>query len=574
MNLFKKTLKISAKIILGIFIFYLLLTLFLIPLICPGIIKSQATKLIKHEVGVRSVSFNPFLWKLKIKDFSVFDSNHKLMIGFDKFWIDVSFIGLLKKKYHVESLGLSGIKVNIVLLDDGNINLLGLIPPKKEITREKASADNSQLQKDHNVSHQNNLMSESDNEKTEKLPLVIVDLISIDNSLISFTDQTVNPFFLTSLSAMDLKVANLSTLPDCQAKITFKAKLDEKGIIVDEALVSPFAIPISLENVFKLNDYVLQVLTPYVGKYTGRSASGGKLNLSMEYRIADNKLDAKHKILIKGFDFGDKVESKDALNLPFGLALGLLEDAQNRINISLPVDGDISSPDFHYLKLVGQVARNFFFKIVTKPFSFLVSLVGSEGSSEEYGYINFLPGKHELTEAEKEKLNMLVQALNERPRILLAVNIGYDPVADWRAIKTEIFESNFNVHRKETTRSDDWIYEQMYKRRFGMIALWNITKKYKSENGKYDFAKINQEIKRQLIGDGAWDKVALEALGEKRAKIVCDFIIAAGMAPDRISIGVVKTNQASAGFVPVELEIKVFDDSAEISTDASLPADK
>lgn len=574
MNLLKKILMITAKIIAGICAFYLLLSLIIIPLIAPWIIRGKASKITGHEVKVRSVQFNPFLLKLKIKGVEILDDKNDIIAGFDKLWADISFISLLKKKYHIESLGISGLKVNAVLLADGGINLLELVPQKEGKPVEEVSTqetENSQAQQAE--IKEKKAVPEAESKGSSQLPLVVVDIISMDNGQITFSDQSLTPNFLTTLSDITLNITDVSTEPDSQAKISFKAKLDEKGIITDEALIKPFAKPLSLETVFKLNDYVLKVLTPYVGKYTGRTAKSGKLNLTMEYRIEDNKLDAAHKILVQGFDFGDKVESPDALNLPFGLALGLLEDSQNRINISLPVDGDMSDPDFHYFQVVGQVAKSFFFKIVTKPFSFLVSAIGSEGGSEEYGYISFLPGSTDLSDAEKEKIRLILQALKERPNLALAVKRCYDPVADWRAIKREVFDNDFAAMKKETTRSEDVVYERMYKNRFGTAAIWKLTKKYRLKDGKYDFPKINKEIKRQLVEDGSADKVALEALAELRAKNVYDFIVAEGFVESKLSTGKIQENQASAGFVPVELELKLFDSSAESSDDPILPAE-
>jgi len=554
MNLFKKILKILAKIILGVFAFYLLLTLCFIPLICPWIIKSQAVKCIKHEVKVRSVSFNPFLWKLKVKDFSVLDSNNKLMIGFDKFWIDVSFIGLLKKKYHVESLGLSGIKVNIVLLDDGKINILELAPKRSKSSVEGKDSYDGKFSSTKYDAAQEIV-------QPKPLPLIVVDLISMNDGEIFFTDKSLNPPFITKLSGITLSIIEFSTSVESEAKISFKAQLDEKAIITDEATIKPFAKPLVFDMVFKLNDYVLQGLTPYVGKYTGRKAKKGKLDVTMEYRVADNKLDAKHKILVKGFDFGDKVESKDALTLPFGMVLALLEDSNNRIKINLPVDGDMNNPDFHYFQLAGQVAKNFFFKLITKPFTALVSMVGSGSSTEDYGSIGFVPGKAELADIEKEKLKSIVKAFNDRKNIAMKVKKCYDSVVDWRAIKAEVFENEFKILGKESERQDNWVYERLYERRFGRRGFWKITKGYKSEEGSYDFVKINEEVKRQLIGDGSPDKKVLEALATQRANVVHDFIIAAGLEAERVSISDMQENQAIKGTVPVKLELKIYEDS-------------
>ena len=54
------------------------------------------------------------------------------MAGFNKFWVDISFISLFKKKYHIELLGIDRLKVNIVLSADGKINLRELISSQDE----------------------------------------------------------------------------------------------------------------------------------------------------------------------------------------------------------------------------------------------------------------------------------------------------------------------------------------------------------------------------------------------------------------------------------------------------------
>ena len=109
-----------------------------------------------------------------------------------------------------------------------------------------------------------------------------------------------------------------------------------------------------METTFSLNGYALGVLTPYVGKYTGRELKDGKLDLRMNYRIGGNKLIASHQVLVQQFEFGNAVESKDALHFPFGLAVALLEDPQGKIKIALPASGDMSDPKFEYFHLISK----------------------------------------------------------------------------------------------------------------------------------------------------------------------------------------------------------------------------
>jgi len=345
-------------------------------------------------------------------------------------------------------------------------------------------------------------------------------------------------------------------------KISFHAKMDNGAIIATDVSVKPFSVPLVLDTSFSLDNYALGVLTPYTGKYTGREVKSGNLALKMDYKIADNQINAAHDLRVRGFDFGDKVESKDALNLPFGLAVALLEDSHNRILITLPVSGDMSKPNFKYSHLIVQVAKNFFYKLMTKPFTFLASMVSPGESGEEFGYIKFKPGKADLSETEKEKLKLIVKALKERPKLYLRINESYDPQVDWRSIKEEVLDRDFRVLRKDSKRTDTWVYQELYQRRFGIQALWRLTKSYRSKQGVYDEEKIKTEIKRQLINEGAPDKQALKALAQKRAQAIYDFIISSALQNDRLGIGDIQEAKATEEFVPLEMGLTVFGDSA------------
>ncbi len=548
-SLVRKIFIIGVKTCLVIFIFYLFLACVVVPVGAPWVISSQGTKFLKHPVKARSVFFNPFLLRLSVNGFEITDSNKQAIAGFDKFWIDLSFIRLFKKELRVETLGVDAPRINAVLLPDGRINLLELVP-LQPAARQTAAAEQASKEKQAKVQPLT----------AKPLPLVIVDSFVLRQGSVSFVDQSVVPNFKTALNKMDLSITGLSTKPDAQVKTVFQCALDEKGSISTEVLFKPFVQPLNLESAFSLNNYSLQVLTPYVGKYTGREVKDGKLNLKMDYRVADNQLKASHKILVQRFNFGAKVPSKDALNLPFGLAVGLLEDPQGRINISLPVTGDMNDPKFEYFHLIGQVARNFFMRIVTKPLMFLLSLAGSETGTEETEFVRFMPGKTDLTVDNQERLQALVKVLKERPKLLLEINGSYDSQADWQAIRLEIFENKYQAQLKESTRTGSRLIEPMYVESFGIRSYWNLAKKYKLSSGKDDDAKLAAEMKRRLIEDAPKDQASLDTLAKARARLVYDFIITEGFDKARVSIGVNRQAQISMGYVPLEFNMTVFEE--------------
>jgi hypothetical protein len=558
-SIIKKILKITAKVILGIFLLYLFVCLVVVPIGLAWGIRSQGTKLLKHQVQVRSVFFNPFLLRLSINGFKILDAEKQVMAGFDKFSVDVSFIRLFKKEYRVESVALDGLKVNAVLMPGGKINLMDLVPQEAE-AKNTAAKPAGQAPSKETAPAQQPKAAEGGAVLPKDVPLVIVDSIAMTRGTVNFLDKTLEPNFSTSIHDMDLRITGVSTKPDCRVKVVYAAKLDEKGSISTEALVEPYTQPLRMEVTFSLDNYALQVTTPYVGKYTGHAVGDGKMDVKMTYLIADNKLTAKHKLLIQHFDFGQKVESKDALNLPFGLAIALLEDPNGRINISLPVWGDMSDPKFKYSHLVFGVVKNFFLKLVTSPFMFMAQMLGADSGTEELGLTRFTPGKSDISEEEQAKLKILVKGLIERPKLRIEVNGTFDPVMDWQSITTEIFNRDFEALMKQPKRTETSAYQELYQKRFGIMSVWNLMKELRAKYPDLNDVKLNEELKRRIIETPPSDKTVFKTIADARAKKVYDFMVAEGFSDSsRIGIGPNKETQGSMGYVPIEFTMTVFE---------------
>jgi hypothetical protein len=535
----KKVFSIILKILLGLFVFYLFCALALIPLLTPLLIKSQGTKLLKTPVIVRGVYFNPFYLSLHVVGFEIKDKADRKVIGFDRLKVDVSFKDFFKKIVHVESVQLDGLFAHVSLMENGTIDLLSLVPTTSPAAASTPAAKSQAAQNP---------------------PLILIDKIILQKGSIKFDDWMVKPVFKTTLSQMELTITGFSTLPDSLTNIDFRTVLDEKGIVSAQAQLKPLKKPLEMELNLGLDQYAMTVVSPYVGKYTGRSLADGKMDFNTTYWISNNKIKAIHTLLIQHFDFGEKVESKDALNLPFGLAVALLEDPQGRIKISLPVEGDLSDPKFKYTPLIWQTVRNFFMTLVTKPFSVLGSMLGGDSGSDELGYVRFLPGKSELAPEEVKKLIILAKAMNERPKLLLEINGSYDLTSDWKAIKTEQFNKDYAALKKESTKDESGLLQSLYQRRFGIRQLWKLIKKFKTKDG-YDYENLNGEIKRQLSEDAFPDKAALSQLAQDRAQVIYDVILKEHLDPRRVQIGINHEVQASMGFVPLEFVLTVFEES-------------
>lgn len=545
----RKVMRFLVKALAVIFLIYLVVTLVLLPTVGRLAIAHYGSKIINQELSIGKILFNPFDLRLIVGEFSI-QSPDKKFIEFENFSADLSALSLFKKEIRIESVTIDALVINAVLLSDLSIDLMQLVPETPEKT------------------------DKSSKKASGELPLIKLDLFEIRNSKISFTDQSIGVGYKTALENISLKLSNFTTQPEDITSIRFTTNIAEQsGQIGTELQVKPFALPIEVELFFNIRNYSLDTLTPYVGRYTGNEVQQGRLNLRVDTKVSQNKIRSSHKLEIKNFDFGKKYESEDALNLPFGLAVGLLEDSSKRIKISLPVKGDLTEPDFEYWPLVGQVARNFFIKIITKPFSVLASLVGGDSSySEDLSYVRFLPGSTILLDEEKDKIKILSKTLNERPKLALQIIGSYDPVLDWEGLKKNNVEKLFAKLKKRTGKSDYDVIVGLHQKTFGLYESWNIIKEHNEEKAGENDQDIIKVLRQRLIEKSPADKDALVPLAKERAKAMFDYFVLQGFDKNRLSIAPVQSVQSSMGYIPSQFTLKIKDSAA--TADATADEEK
>jgi hypothetical protein len=202
------------------------------------------------------------------------------------------------------------------------------------------------------------------------------------------------------------------------------APLDIKGS------VNPLT-PMAYVNIgAKANGIELPSLSPYSTKYTGYPIVKGALTVDVHYLLENQKLTATNHIVLDQLIFGDKVESKDAINLPIRLAVALLKDSRGVIDVTIPVSGSLNDPQFSIGGAVWGVIKNLLLKAATAPFSLIASAFSGGGGGEELNYIEFTPGYADLTPDDLKRLDTIATALTARPALRLDIAGRVDPRVD------------------------------------------------------------------------------------------------------------------------------------------------
>jgi len=258
--------------------------------------------------------------------------------------------------------------------------------------------------------------------------------IRIEKGLLDFADLSLRIPFAAEIYELKGAIVGLSTKEGARAQIQLEGKVDEYGMSRIQGQIEPLNVKhfADIDMIFK--NVEMTNLTPYTGKFAGYRIASGRLSLDLHYLIKQSELKGSNQIILDNLTLGEKVESPAAPNIPLELALALLKDADGRIDIGLPVSGNLDDPQFSYAHLIWKTLISFFTKIVTSPFRALAGMLGVE--KENLETIEFEPGRAVLPPPEREKVKTLSEALAKRPQLTLKIQGRFDPVADGEALKS------------------------------------------------------------------------------------------------------------------------------------------
>jgi hypothetical protein len=263
---------------------------------------------------------------------------------------------------------------------------------------------------------------------------VRIQRVRLKNAKVDFADLSLRPQFGAKVVELNGVVSGLSSDRQSRSQIELDGRVDEFGLARVRGELNPFAPQdnTNVSVVFKNVDIVSA--SPYTMKFAGYKVAEGKISLDLQYKIRNGKMDGANQIVLDKLTLGEKVDSPDALNLPLELAIALLKDNEGRIDLALPVSGDMNDPQFSYGAVVWKAIGNVLTKIVTAPFRALGSLLGLGG--EQLEGIGFDPASSILLPPEQEKVQQLAAMLGKRAQLKLTVPGVYSAVADSAALKS------------------------------------------------------------------------------------------------------------------------------------------
>ncbi|WP_271409221.1 DUF748 domain-containing protein [Pseudomonas sp. Q1-7] len=390
--------------------------------------------------------------------------------------------------------------------------------------------------------------------------------IEIKDGSANFADFSLTPNFATAIQQLNGEIGTLDNRHPQPAKVAVNGKVDRYAPVTIKGSLNPFDPLDSLDIATSFKRVELTTLTPYSGKFAGYRIRKGRLNLDLHYQIEKGQLKAKNHLVLEQLQLGEQVSSPDAVDLPVRLAVALLKDTEGKIDIELPVAGNLNDPQFSVAPIVWQTLRNLVLRAAQAPFKFVAGLVG--GSSENLGQVPFTAGSSELDADAQKALDTLAEALKQRPALRLEVEGASAKAADGPLLAEQRLEREYqNTYYKIAQRRGDKVpaeakqievpddekapmLEGIYRTRLKQQppVQWQ----------ELDSEQRTAKLREAVLNSWAQSELLLRQLGQARAASIKDYLVDRGGLTDErvflLDVSLVEPNQAGEVITPLHLD--------------------
>ena len=385
--------------------------------------------------------------------------------------------------------------------------------------------------------------------------------LGMKNGEVYFTDLAMRPNFKVDIKKFNATLIGVSNAPGHFATVAMDGVVANSGSMRAKGQAS-FDDPRRNHDILMtFRNLPLTTFNPAVMTYAGYQISGGHLNLNLNYRAKDGQLNGSNQIIIKGVQLGDEVPDYQGKKLPLGLAIALLEDSDDTIDVTIRIAGNVDSPEFSASGLVWQAIGNVLSNVTTAPFRALASIMGMGGEDG----VNAVLGEAVFLQADQDRLEKFGEYLDKHPNSKLELIGTYDPVQDKQELArvkadTAILkDAGFKLEPGEPIPSpsltDPRIQSGLrsaYAQYVGRIKLGQRLLTLPEGEAR------NEQLHAELVAAIEISEDELRQLAKNRAQAAFSLMAKENSSlKERITLGDIKTVGAGKEGVPLDVELGI-----------------
>jgi outer membrane protein OmpA-like peptidoglycan-associated protein len=272
-----RILKNKLTIIIGaLIILYSAAGFFLLPYLIQRYIPEMLKKRLGVEASLQEVKINPFAMTLEVKGFQMKESSGSALAGFQRLYVNFQASSLFRWAYTFDEVTIDGLSVNVVIEPDGKLNFAKLTGSSKT--------------------------APTPENKKSKLIRLLLQAFNLNQGRIDITDKRQTIPATESLTPLNIKLTNISTLPNREGPYTLTARSPDGTTLQWSGDVS--LQPVHSEGVVKFEQIPLSTPWKFFRSYLNITQPEGHLSMETHYLI----------------DLGEKKTTVNLDNLGIGLA--------------------------------------------------------------------------------------------------------------------------------------------------------------------------------------------------------------------------------------------------------------
>ena len=366
--------------------------------------------------------------QVTVNDFKLIDPENKPLISIGKFFMDIKEINSKENIYDFKDILVDNTHVAFEYLPNGDNFTKWLVTP---VTQANVASAEENKATDYYVSPFEMLsVYIYDMTKEYIFKSYTAEKILFSNFNLKFYDYTLeDPFFMdlteVNIGANDIKPENQF------ANFHVNGKMNSTGVIDGDISVSRQGV----ENMtvdMNIKGLFLNRFSPYGRFYTAHRFMEGISSFSNKSVIKDSYLTSTNRIHVEKIKVSKKNKTKSGRSLPMRLAVALIKDANGNIDLDIPIEGPINDPKYKFGKVVWQVVKNLFTKMVTSPVKALSNSL--KVNEDDLRNVYFDNGQIGLSPLQKKPLDALVSVLNKKPALTIALTHLYNKEYEMDAI--------------------------------------------------------------------------------------------------------------------------------------------
>lgn len=352
----------------------------------------------------------------EINDIKLYDEQGETFASLDHIYTKLDSINIRHNNICIDSIAANGLFMHYDILGENDNNFARILKTSADSLNEESTTEKDENELVFSQEHENK-------KEREDLKLSIKHLELTDLNFI-FNDSTMSPSFSYKISEGRILSKNFAL--NKSNLISASANLPQGGILSVRWNGTPdFEKDDQRINIL-LKNIVLNEFSPYSYAYFAQPISKGILSINSETTIRNAQLKSNNKIDIYDCKMGEKNTKLKApyQNIPLKAALYLLKDLKNNIQLSLPVQGNISAPEFSYRKIIFKAFTNTLVKLIATPFAAL----GKNNKGENYDYISINPIQYDFSSEQYDKLATVASIFEKlhNMKLIMTQQFNYD----------------------------------------------------------------------------------------------------------------------------------------------------